>query len=191
MTGYPEVITRQKLSMTRAISRLLGSFFGCRRHRLFGQRISVLAIHRLQAQDKFAAQIANRSGDISLTAGALAKLAGDLGREFCAHRTGHRLQHLRDFTVREHIEERRLPQGDVERRLERVVEDCIARAVGKICWNSTGLREVMHPRHSLPYMTQNANDTNPNVLSPARIRASVPCGAVMGQWFVRGRTFGH
>jgi hypothetical protein len=28
-----------------------------------------------------------------------------------------------------------LPQGDVERRLERVVEDCIARAVGKISEN--------------------------------------------------------
>lgn len=35
-----------------------------------------------------------------------------------------------------YIQEGRLPQGNVERRLERVVEDHIARAVGKISKNA-------------------------------------------------------
>jgi hypothetical protein len=46
------------------------------------------------------------------------------------------LQSLRHFAVGEHIQKRRLPQGNVERRLQRVVEDCIACAVGKICENN-------------------------------------------------------
>ena len=51
---------------------------------------------------------------------------------FVFGRTGHQLQGLRDFAVGEHIQKRRLPQGNVERRLQRVVEHRIARAVGKI-----------------------------------------------------------
>ena len=116
----------------RRPQRVQHLFLGRRGHLLLGQRVSILAIHRLQSQHVFAAQTANRSGDVSLAAGPLAKLAGHLGREFRAGRTGHLLQGLRNFAVGEHIQERRLPQGNVERRLQRVVEDRIARAVGEV-----------------------------------------------------------
>ena len=62
----------------------------------------------------------------------LAKLAAYLGREFRACRTGHLLQGLGDFAVGEHIQERRLPQGDGERRLQCVIEHWITCVVGKI-----------------------------------------------------------
>ena len=64
------------------------------------------------------------------------KVRGHLGREFRAGRTGHLLQGIRNVTVGEHIQERRLPQGNVECCLQRVVEDGIARAVGKIGENN-------------------------------------------------------
>jgi hypothetical protein len=43
-----------------------------------------------------------------------------------------RWQSLRNFAVREHIQERRLPQGDAQRCFQRVVEHRVARAVGEI-----------------------------------------------------------
>jgi hypothetical protein len=103
-----------------------------RRHLLLGQRVSAPAIHRLQSQHVLAAQTANRSSKVGFAACALAKFAGYLGREFRVSRTGHQLQILRHFAVGKHIQERRLPQGNVERRLQRVVEDRIAGGVGEI-----------------------------------------------------------
>src|SRR5208283_836671 len=105
---------------------------GCRRHLRLRQSISVLAIHCLQSQHIFAAQTANRSGKIGFAACPLAKLAGYLGRELRVRGTGHLLQGLRYLAVRQHSQERRLPQGNSERGLQRVVEYWIARAVGKV-----------------------------------------------------------
>ncbi len=115
--------------LTQRVQHLL---LGRRRHLLLRQRISALAIHRLEPQHIFAAQTANRSGKVGLAARPLAKLAGHLGREVHADRTCHLSQGVRDFAVREHIQERRLPQGNVDRRLQRVVEHRIACGVGKI-----------------------------------------------------------
>ena len=75
---------------------------------------------------------ADRSGQVGLAARPLAKLAGYFGRKFRVGRTGHQLQGLRHFAVGEHIQERRLPQRDGERCLQRVVEDRITGAVGKV-----------------------------------------------------------
>ena len=79
-----------------------------------------------------AAQPRNRSGDVGLAARTLAKLAGHLGREFRVGGAGHQFQGLRNSTVGEHIQKRRLPQGNVQRRLQRVVEHRIASGVGEI-----------------------------------------------------------
>jgi hypothetical protein len=45
---------------------------------------------------------------------------------------GHLLQDLRDFAVGEHIQKRRLAQGNVERCLERVVENRVTRLVFEV-----------------------------------------------------------
>ena len=80
-----------------------------------------------------AAETGNGSRNISLTAGALAKLRRPhpesiscwIGRVISRRR-------LRDVTVGQNIQERRLPQRDAERGLQRIVEDGVAGAVGKI-----------------------------------------------------------
>jgi hypothetical protein len=59
--------------LAQRVQRLL---LGRRRYLLLRQRVSVLAVHRLQPQHIFAAQTANRSGDIGFATGTLAKLAG-------------------------------------------------------------------------------------------------------------------
>ncbi len=94
--------------------------------------VAALAIHRLQSQHVLAAQAGNGPGNVCLAARALAELTGDVGREPGVGRTCHQLQCLRDFVLGKHIQERRLVQRNVECGLERVVEDRIARAVGKV-----------------------------------------------------------
>jgi len=116
----------------RPAQRVQHFLLGRRRYLLLSQRIPVETIHRLQPQHIFGAQTANGPGNVSLAARPLAKVAGHLGREFRAARTGHLLQGLRDLAVGEHLEERRLPQSNIERRLQRVVEDCVTGAVGEV-----------------------------------------------------------
>ena len=99
---------------------------------VLGQCVPTLAIHRLQLEHVSAAQTANRSGKVGFAASSLAKLAGNLGREFRVRRTGHQLQSLLHFAVGEKIQQRRLPQRDVESCFQRVVKDWIARSVCKI-----------------------------------------------------------
>jgi len=88
----------------RLAQRVQHFLFGRRRHLLLGQRVSALAIHRLQSQHVLAAQTGNRPGKVSLAARPLAKLAGHLWCEFRARRTRHHLQGRRDLVLREHIQ---------------------------------------------------------------------------------------
>ena len=92
-------------------------------------------------------------------------------------RTGHQLQGLRDFAVGEHIQERRLPQGNVERRLQRVVEDRIARAVGKIGENdgvflgqalALLMRTIVKPARHEQGDQQDGNRNLPELRHPSR-----------------------
>ena len=96
---------------------------------------------------------------------------------FVLGRAGHQLQGLRNFAVGEHIQERRLPQGNVERRLQRVVEYCIARAVGKIGENDGVLlgqalallmRAIVKPARHKQGDQQDGNRNLPELRNPSR-----------------------
>ena len=79
----------------RLAQRVQHLLLGRRRHLLLRQRVSALAIHRLNPSTYSLPRAANRSGNVGFAARPLAKLAGHLGREFRAGRTGHQLQSLR------------------------------------------------------------------------------------------------
>jgi hypothetical protein len=126
---FAQFAAQLRCRLTQRVQHVL---LGRHRNLVLGQCVSVLTIHCFQFQYILAPQTADSSRNVSLAAHSLAKLADHLGRELRIGWTGHLLQGLRHVSVGEHIQKRRLPQGNVERRLQSIVENSIASAVGKI-----------------------------------------------------------
>ncbi len=94
--------------------------------------VSVQAIYSFEADDVLTAKIGDGAANIGLAVGALAKFTGDLGSQLCVNRTGHHFERARNLIVGEHIQEGGLPQRHSQGLLQRVIEDGVTRAVGKI-----------------------------------------------------------
>ncbi len=105
------------------------------RHHIAGQRVD-----GFDGDDVIASQRCDRSGQQRFQLLALRDFAGDRPRDRFVGRPVHQAQGVADAFVREHLQERRLFDGDRQRDLEGAVEHRIAGRVREVCQHDGVLR---------------------------------------------------
>ena len=112
--------------------RLQHVVFARRLHLLLLDGVAGPAVRGVERDDVALAELRNRAGDHRFARGTFADLARNRRCDFFIRAPAHQPQHPLQPLLRQDAQERRLPQLNFERFLQRFVEDRLAGAVGEI-----------------------------------------------------------